>query len=126
VFVPFYLTTTGALLAGAGDAPGARARYEESLELASRTSMCFYDAETRRRLAHLEAEPQAVAANLRGALDLARSQAARPFELRIALDLHTLLGEPARADLQQAVDVFGEGATTTELDEARARLMTAR
>jgi class 3 adenylate cyclase/tetratricopeptide (TPR) repeat protein len=126
VFVPFYLTTTGALLAAAGDAAGARERYEQSLELASRTSMCFYDAETRRRLAHLEPERDAVVANLRDALERARSQAARPFELRITLDLHELLGEPASGDLQQAVDAFADGATTTELDEARARLMTAR
>ena len=31
IFLPFYLTTAGALLAAAGDAGGARQRYDESL-----------------------------------------------------------------------------------------------
>lgn len=87
LFQPFYLTLTGALLAAAEDLDGARQRYEQSLQLAADTGMRFYDAETKRRLAHLEADGDAVVAALRGALDLARSQAARPFEQRIALDL---------------------------------------
>ena len=87
LFQPFYLTMTGALLAAARDFDGARERYEQSLQLAADTGMRFYDAETRRRLAHLEADRDAVVAALRSALDLARSQAARPFEQRIALDL---------------------------------------
>ncbi|HEX3277624.1 MAG TPA: adenylate/guanylate cyclase domain-containing protein [Thermoleophilaceae bacterium] len=87
LFQPFYLTITGALQAAARDFDGARERYEQSLQLAADTGMRFYDAETRRRLAHLETDRDAVVAALRSALDLARSQAARPFEQRIALDL---------------------------------------
>jgi class 3 adenylate cyclase len=90
VLLPFYLTTTGALLAASGDAVRARERYEESLALAAETGQCFYDAETTRRLAHLDADGEAVAAKLHEALDLARSQAARPFERRIEHDLHSL------------------------------------
>jgi hypothetical protein len=126
VFLPFYLTTTGALLAASGDVAGARQRYEESLQLAAETGMKFYDAETARHLAHLAPDREAEVAELRTALDFARSQAARPFELRIALDLHELLGEEARSLLERAMLEFGEDATTVELEEARARVMTAR
>jgi class 3 adenylate cyclase len=87
VFLPFYLTTIGALLAAAGDADGARERYAESLALAAETGMRFYDAETARLRAALEPDPQARAGALHDALELARSQAARPFELRIEHDL---------------------------------------
>jgi hypothetical protein len=126
VFLPFYLTTTGTLLAASGDVEGARERYEESLQLAAQTGMRFYDAETARRVAHLAPDREAEVAELRAALDLARSQAARPFELRIALDLHELLGEDARTLLEGAMRAFGEGATTNELEEARARVMMPR
>jgi tetratricopeptide (TPR) repeat protein len=126
VFLPFYLTTCGALLAGSGDPDSARQRYEESLQLAAQTGMRFYDAETARRIAHLASEPAAKIAGLRDALELARSQAARPFELRIALDLHELLGEEARPLLELAMAAFPEDATTIELEKARARVSTPR
>jgi len=126
VFLPFYLTTIGVLLAASGDVDGARQRYEESLGLAAETGMRFYDAETSRRLAHLAPDRDAVVAELRAALELARTQAARPFELRVALDLHDLLDEDARSLLEQAVRAFDDGATTTELEAARARVMAPR
>jgi class 3 adenylate cyclase len=126
VFLPFYITTCGALLAASGDADGARLRYEESLRLAAETGMHFYDAETARRAAHLAPEPDSRTARLLGALELARSQGARPFELRIALDLHELLGEDARAPLELAMAAFPQDATTIELEKARARLSTTR
>jgi tetratricopeptide (TPR) repeat protein len=126
ILLPFYLTTTGALLAAAGDVDAARQRYEESLALAAETGMRFYDSETARRLAHLAPDRDAVIAELRAALELARTQAARPFELRIALDLHHLVGEDARSLLEQAMHGFGEGAMTAELEAARARLMVSR
>ncbi len=126
IFLPFYITTRGALLAASGDADGARERYEESLELAAETGMRFYDAETSRRVAHLASEPQARAAALRDALELARSQVARPFELRIALDLYDELHEEARPQLELAMVAFPEDARTADLDQARARLTSPR
>jgi class 3 adenylate cyclase len=126
IFLPFYLTTIGALRASSGDANAARDRYEESLGMAAETGMRFYDAETARGLAHLAPDREAEAAALRAALELAGSQGARPFELRIALDLHDLLGEGARPLLEQAMSAFDESATTTELEEARARVMAPR
>ncbi len=126
VFLPFYLTTIGALLAAAGDGGAARQRYDESLLLAAETGMRFYDAETMRLLAALATDRHERVKTLRSASDLARSQAARPFELRIALDLHALLGEEARSLLEHATDAFDAGASTTELEEARARLTSPR
>jgi len=126
ILLPFYLTTIGALLAASGDVEGAGQRYEESLQLAAQTGMRFYDAETTRCVAHLAPDRASEIAALQAALDLARSQAARPFELRIALDLHELLGEDARPPLERAMLAFGEGTTTIELEQARARVMTRR
>jgi class 3 adenylate cyclase len=96
LFLPFFLTTAGVLWAAAGDAERARQRYEQSLALAAQTGMRFYNAETTRRLAHLATEPDAVVEMLRSALELARAQGARPFELRIALDLHARSAAPTR------------------------------
>jgi class 3 adenylate cyclase len=90
VLLPFSMTTQGALLAAAGDGEGARVSYDESLALAAKTGMRFYDAETTRRIAHLAPDRDQTVVGLRAALELARSQKARPFELRIALDLHEL------------------------------------
>jgi hypothetical protein len=106
VLLPFSITTHGALLAAAGDGEGARLRYEESLALAAETGMRFYDAETMRRIAHLAPDPDQVALGLRAALELARSQRARPFELRIALDLHEFVGTEAAPVLEEAMRPF--------------------
>jgi class 3 adenylate cyclase/tetratricopeptide (TPR) repeat protein len=87
VFLSFYMTTAGALLAAAGDRDQARQLFDDSLALAEQTGMHFYDAETNRRIAQLESEPAAQIAGLRKALEIARSQGARPFELRISHEL---------------------------------------
>ncbi len=126
VFLPFYLTVCGALLAASGDRDGARRRYEESLALAADTGMRFYDAETTRRVAHLSDEPDTKLATLEDALELARAQGARPFELRIALDLHELIGERALQPLERALGAFPHDASTVELEKARARVSTPR
>ena len=88
VFLTFYMTTAGALFAAAGDRDQARQHYDDALALADQTGMHFYDAETNRRIAQLESEPDAQIAGLRKALEIARSQGARPFELRISRELH--------------------------------------
>jgi class 3 adenylate cyclase/predicted ATPase len=126
ILLPFYITTTGALLAAAGDVSGARRRYLESLQLAAETGMRFYDAETTRRTALLASDAESRVAGLRKALELARSQAARPFELRIALDLHELLGDDGRSQLERAIALFGASTGTAELETARVRLLTPR
>jgi class 3 adenylate cyclase/tetratricopeptide (TPR) repeat protein len=126
IFLPFYITTCGALLAASGDPDGARERYEDSLELAAQTGMRFYDAETGRRAAQLVPGREAKIAGLWDALELARAQAARPFELRIALDLYDEIGEDARPPLELAMAALPEDATTIDLEQARARVSTPR
>jgi hypothetical protein len=106
VLLPFSITTHGALLAAAGDSEGARVCYDESLALAGETGMRFYDAETMRRIAHLAPDRDQAVLGLRAALELARSQRARPFELRIALDLHELVGSEAAPILEEAMRPF--------------------
>ena len=88
--------------------------------------MRFYDAETKRRIAHLASDRDQTVSELRAALDLARLQGARPFELRIALDLHDLLGADADPLLAQAMQPFSDGAWTADLEDARTRVMTPR
>jgi class 3 adenylate cyclase/tetratricopeptide (TPR) repeat protein len=87
VFLTFYMTTAGALFAAAGDRDQARRLYDDALALGEQTGMHFYDAETMRRMALLEPEPDAHIAGLAKALEIARSQGARPFELRISREL---------------------------------------
>jgi class 3 adenylate cyclase len=124
VLLPFWITTQGALLAAAGDVEAAHARYRDSLALAAETGMRFYDAETMRRIAHLARNRDQTVSKLRTALELARSQGARPFELRIALDLHELLGRDADPLLEQAMRQFSDGAWTADLEDARARVLS--
>lgn len=122
VFLPFYITVCGALQASMGDREAAAGRYEESFALAAETGMHFYDAETARLAALLEPDEGARTAALRDALELARSQHARPFELRIALDLHELLGDRGRLLLESAMAAYPAGASSLDLERARARL----
>jgi tetratricopeptide (TPR) repeat protein len=122
VFLPFYLTTIGALLGASDDVDGARASYQESLRLAAETGMRFYDAETMRLMAHLAPNADDRVTELRDALNLAHAQAARPFELRIALDLHDLLHDEACPVLEDALRSFDDDVVTAELETARARV----
>jgi class 3 adenylate cyclase/tetratricopeptide (TPR) repeat protein len=117
-----YVTILGRLAAMGGDREIARSRYEESLALAQSTGMHFYDAETLRCQAHLAETSEEVVRQLADALSLARRQGARPFELRIALDLFHIRGESAADELRRAVDGFGADTSYAELDDARARL----
>ncbi|MFL6088582.1 MAG: ATP-binding protein [Aeromicrobium sp.] len=121
-FLTVYITVLGRLAAKAGDVESARVHYEESLELAESTGMRFYDAETLRCRAHLADQADQVVRGLTEALALARQQGTRPFELRIALDLHDVRGEAAAAELRAAVDGFAADASYAELDDARSRL----
>jgi hypothetical protein len=88
--------------------------------------MRFYDAETMRRVAHLERNRDQTVSRLRAALELARSQGARPFELRIALDLHELLGSDIAVLLEQAMRPFSDASRTADLEDARARIMRSQ
>jgi len=125
-FLTVYITLLGRLTAKAGRRDEALARYGESLELARATGMHFYDAETLRGEAHLAETSDEIAGLLTDALAVARRQGARPFELRIALDLHDLRGESATEELRAAVEGFDPRSSYPELEDARARLAHPR
>lgn len=117
-----YLTMLGRLAGNGGDLATAKDYFDQSLALAASTQMHFYDAETLRCVAHLAQESDERVRLLGEALEVARRQGARPFELRIALNLHDIRGESAADVLRAAVDGFTPDASYPELDDARARL----
>jgi hypothetical protein len=124
LFLPFATAIAGHLRAGAGDATGAAARYKEALDVANAKGLHFYDAEVMRLQSQLLPEPEAKS-RLRVAFDLARTQGAVPFELRIALDLLARGDTDAFAFLAAAVARFPADAHYPELDDARALLAAA-
>ncbi len=124
VLLPYYLTTSAAAARVGQDPALARHRCEEALALAARTDMHFYDAETHRQLALLGDDDATTIAGLRTALAVARKQGARPFELRIALDLHDRGAVGADTVLAAAVASFPPTAAYADLTRARALLST--
>jgi class 3 adenylate cyclase/tetratricopeptide (TPR) repeat protein len=121
LFLPFYTAAAGSVRAAAGDTEGAAARYDEALDLARATGIHFYDAEVMRLQSHLMPD-KAAREQLQAALDLARSQGAVPFELRIARDLLARGEADASALLASAAARFAADAHYAELDEARSQL----
>jgi hypothetical protein len=119
IFLPYYLTTAGDALAAAGDLSGARTHFDRAIALGDRTGMRFYAAETSRCVAQLAPDDEAAVGQLRSALALARAQGAKPFELRIALDLRDRLGAAACPDLDAAIGGFERDATSVDLTRAR-------
>ena len=120
-----------ALLLG-GDAGAALSRVEEALHISASTGEIWFDAELHRRLGgvllHLHPRDAARAeAEFRRALEVARTQAARLFELRAARDLARLLRDrgrvaEAREVLAPVYAAFTEGFGFPDLVEARALL----
>ncbi len=72
------------LMIAAGQLDRAGARLDAALELARDTGMTFYDSELLRLRAQTRTDPAARESDLSRALDLARGQGARLFELRCA------------------------------------------
>jgi class 3 adenylate cyclase len=122
MYVTFVDAILGRLLIAAGQPGQARARLDTGLALARDTGMCFYDAELLRLRAHTHTDPEASQADIGAALELARRQGAPLFELRAALDDFELRGEPARAELIDAVDRFPADSAFPELARAEALL----
>ena len=95
------------MLIAAGRADEARARLQTALDLADETSMHFYDAELTEAS---RATPPTTSSHdtptYVAAIELARGQDARIFELRAAADDFELCGEPAREALTDALSRF--------------------
>jgi hypothetical protein len=120
--ITFYDALLVRLLTAAGECDAARQRVKIALDLATDTGMHFYDAELLRWRAHSTADPAQRHADLAAALDLARIQDARLFELRSAVDLFEPDGGTARPALAQAVARFPADAAWPELVRARTLL----
>jgi class 3 adenylate cyclase/tetratricopeptide (TPR) repeat protein len=124
LFLPAFMATVGRLRAAAGDVDGAAARYDETLQFGRSTGIRFYEAEVLRLRAQLLPASQ-VSGELRAALDLARSQGAAPFELRIARDLVANGDADALKLVAEAVARFAPDAHYPELEDARASVAAA-
>jgi class 3 adenylate cyclase/tetratricopeptide (TPR) repeat protein len=124
LFLPAFMATVGRLRAAAGDIEGAVASYAETLEFARSTGIRFYEAEVLRLRAQLLPRDD-VSAALRAALDVARSQGAAPFELRIARDLLANGDADGLALVAEAVTRFAPDARYPELDDARSTVAAA-
>ena len=112
----------GRLLTAAGQPERARRHLDTALQLARDTGMCFYDAELLRLRAHTHAGSDARQEDLAAARALARRQGATLFELRAALDDYELRGDPARAELIDAVSRIPTKNAWPELARAQVAL----
>ena len=110
------------LLTAARQPDQARARLDAALQLARDTGMHYYGAERLRLRARTHTDPDAHHADISAAIDLARRQGAKLFELRAALDDFELRGEPARSELVEAVERMPADSDDPELERARAAL----
>ena len=116
----------------AGDPRAALEYAEEALRISARTGEAWFDADLHRRLGGvlLRLDPgdaARAAGEFRRALEIARSQSARLFELRAARDLARLRRDQGRvaeagALLVPVYAAFTEGFAFPDLVEAKALL----
>jgi predicted ATPase len=131
VDLPYFLGLLAEAEQTAGRVRDALAAVEEAIDSVGPNQSFFYEPELHRLrgVLTLEAEGKggagAAAASFRRALDLARAQRARSFELRAALSLARVLreggaGNEALDVLVQTSSWFRDELETPELREARA------
>ncbi len=120
--ITFYDALLARLLTAAGQLDEARARLQTGLDLAQHTTMHFYDAELTRLRAFTTDDDELRRAALSEAIELARGQDARIFELRAAMDYFESFGEPARQALVDALSRFPGDSDWPELMRAKALL----
>jgi hypothetical protein len=90
--------------------------------MAGETGWRIYDAELMRLRAHTFDEAEARHAEFRAAIEIGQAQGAPVYELRAAADDFELLGDPARAALEDAIRRFPSDQSWPELARARALL----
>jgi class 3 adenylate cyclase len=120
--ITFYDAVLARLLTAAGQPDEARTRLQAALDLADQTRMHFYDSELMRLRAFTTDDTELRRTDLRGALDLARSQDARIFELRAATDYFELSEDAARQGLIETLGRFPKDSTWPGLTCARKLL----
>jgi hypothetical protein len=121
-FLGWYDAALARVLTAAGMKDAARERVDLALKMADETEWRIYDAELLRLRAHTCEDPDSRHAHLSAAIELAQEQGSYLFELRAAADDFELLGDPARAALEDALRRFPFDQTWPELARARALL----
>lgn len=129
--LPYYLSLLGDALTHAGRFDEARLALDEALELAEKNDERFQEAEIYRlkgelRLAESNDEASAEHYFIK-AVEIARQQGSRAWELRAALSLARLLNrgghrDKAFGDLNLIFSTFREGLTTPDLADAATLL----
>jgi class 3 adenylate cyclase len=120
--ITFYDALLARLLTAAGRFEEARARLQTGLDLARQTAMHFYDAELTRLRAFTTDDSESRRTALQEAIQVARSQDARIFELRAATDYFELFGDAGREPLVQVLTRFPADSAWPEVVRARALL----
>ncbi|MGH9041615.1 MAG: hypothetical protein ACRDZ3_15450 [Acidimicrobiia bacterium] len=126
LFLPYFLFRLADARRRAGDRSAALLAVEEGLAQTTRREERFVEAELRRLRGELICEsdpgPQATGeSDLLAAIDVARHQGARTFELRAATSLHALQANEESAErLRRILASFEEGSSMRELEEALA------
>ncbi|MEZ5863216.1 MAG: hypothetical protein R3D25_03775 [Geminicoccaceae bacterium] len=125
-----YLSSLRAdLLHAAGRAEAAQALLEQGLAQNAATGECWFDAELHRLLARSADDTGAAGQHLEAALEIARGQEAKLWELRAARDLARLRAgqgkrQAARDLLAPVLGWFTEGFALPDLVESKALLET--
>ena len=123
VAINYYLTIQGVFHAAAGERDEARACFEDSLAIASRTGQRLYDAETLRHLANLQESAVGRAEGLRTAIQVAQDQGTAMYEVRAARDLCDATGDLGL--LADAVGRIPADTTYPDLEAARGVLRSS-
>jgi tetratricopeptide (TPR) repeat protein len=130
VWVRYLRALQGEGLALTGDLEGARALIDESIAATERGEERVHYAELLRLkgwVLMLQSRPEEAEASLRAAIDVARAQKAKSWELRSATTLARLLAErgdrvAAREVLANIYGWFTEGFGTRDLQAAKVLL----
>jgi class 3 adenylate cyclase/predicted ATPase len=130
--LPYHLTLLADAYGQAGQNEKALAAVRERFDLASKTGLGYYDAELCRVRGELLLKRDGTSAAeaeawFRRAIDIARKQSAKSWELRATISLARLLAQQsrrveARAMLSEIYNWFTEGFDTADLKEAKALL----
>jgi class 3 adenylate cyclase/tetratricopeptide (TPR) repeat protein len=121
-FLGWYDGALARVLTAAGMKGAARERVDLSLQMADETEWRIYDAELLRLRAHTNDDLDTRHADLRAAIELAKTQGAPVFELRAAADDFELFGESAQPALMDAISRFPADQSWPELARIRALL----
>jgi predicted ATPase len=131
---PFYLSLLAEACALSGDLQRGLGALDEALAAVERTGEHWPEAELHRLRGQLLASPEVgrpdeASIAFQRAIDIARGQAAKSWELRAAISLAQLWrdqGKPAKARnlLAPAYGWFTEGFRKPDLEEARALIET--